>query len=428
MTRIVCAPPQQFPDRLPRDVEYISMYTASGQPGVDGSVGTDLVRRITRAGLSPSERAWDFLTFALAASAADVAISRKPTVDGWTRMMDLEVALCNPAPFAAIAPKLQAMLKFLTGDHWTLNFVQDGRQPPIAPDKYQRDYDADCVSLLSGGVDSLVGGIDLVSAGARPLFVSQMSRGDSDTQMKYAARLGAADRHFQWNHNISLRHETERSTRARSIVFFAFALLAAEKLLQQGLPDVTINVPENGFISLNIPLNAGRVGSLSTKTTHPIFMTELQAAWTALGFPVQLERPYAFKTKGEMLEDCQQRPLLGALVGESTSCGRFGYYNYTHCGRCVPCMVRRASFIRAQMRDTTQAYHFPQLARAGRKSGANDIGAAAAAVLRFEEHGVRHVTGGQLAFAPAAERAQYEGVVERGLGELGVLLRREGAL
>lgn len=427
MTRIVCAPPELLPDPLIDGVEYVAMYSASTQDDV-GKVGTGLIRELQRAGLSPSPEAWDFLTLALAVSAADLAVHRQPTVDGWTRMMDLEVALFHPAPFTGISQQLAGMLKFLTGDHWTLNFLNGGRAPPYAPTRYIFDYEADCVSLLSGGVDSLVGGIDLVHGGRQPLFVSQIARGDSDTQTQYARRLGAADRHLQWNQNIMLAHDTERSTRARSIVFFAFALLAAEKLLQQGMNEVVAVVPENGFISVNIPLNAGRVGSLSTKTTHPVFMEGMQAAWTALGFPVRLQRPYAFQTKGEMLENCQNRQLLEELVGASTSCGRFGYYGYRHCGRCVPCMVRRASFIRAGMQDTTQQYVFTQLATTGRENGANDIGAAAAAVLRLEDNGIRHLTAGQLAFAPAAQRAQYADVVSRGLAELGVLLRQQGVI
>lgn len=424
MSRVICMRPELIPDELSADVDYIAMYRSSGRSDVS-TVATGIQRGVRLAGICPDVRTWDFSTFALAVSAADLAVQRSSSADGWTRVIELTVTLVEPEPFSQIAVRLQEMLRFLTGDFWHLNFIEDGELPPLST--APRTFDADCVSLLSGGVDSLVGAIDLTQQGRRPLFVSQMAKGDSDTQVRYARRLGAAERHLQWNHNIKIVHPTERSTRGRSIVFFAFAALAVSALRNEVKP-VAVFVPENGFISLNVPLNAGRTGSLSTKTTHPVFLERLQSVWAALGLQAELVRPYAFKTKGELMAECLDQELLVELVGDSTSCGRFGYYNYTHCGRCVPCLVRRSSFLRAGISDTTERYHFPQLRIAGRRSGANDIGAVAAAVLRHEEFGVRRLTSGQLSFAASAERAEYEGVVSRGFSELGVLLRQEEVL
>lgn len=424
MTKVVCTPPDLVPAHLSEGAEYFSMFNSSSRQDVS-TVGTGVLRDIVKAGICTDVRTWDFATFALAVSAADLAVRRAPSEDGWTRVIELSVALVDPEPFAQLVPSLQEMLRFLTGDFWRISFNAGGTPAPVA--KAQKTFEADCVSLLSGGIDSLVGAIDLIRQGGRPLFVSQMARGDSETQVWYANQLGAAARHLQWNQNIRVVHPTERSTRGRSIVFFAFAALGASALAAEHQP-VKIFIPENGFISLNIPLNAGRAGSLSTKTTHPVFLDRLQKIWMALGLQVELVRPYAFKTKGELMAECLDQTMLANLVGNSTSCGRFGYYNYTHCGRCVPCLVRRASFLRAGLTDTTKAYHFTKLKTAGRKTGANDIGAVAAAVLRNGTLGVRRLTSGQLSFASRTDRPQYEGVVERGLNELGALLRQEKVL
>ncbi|MBW8363355.1 MAG: hypothetical protein K0M39_02230 [Rhizobium sp.] len=424
MSKVVCTSPDLIPKHLSEGVEYFAMFKSSGRKDVS-TVGTGVLRDVEIAGICPDVRTWDFTTFALAVSAADLAVPRASSADGWTRVIELSVALVEPEPFTQLVPALQEMLRFLTGDFWHLSFEAGGTPAPTST--APKSFDADCVSLLSGGVDSLVGAIDLTHQGRRPLFVSQMAKGDSDTQVRYAKKLGAADRHLQWNHNIRVVHSTERSTRGRSIVFFAFAALGASALAVKHQP-VTVFVPENGFISLNIPLNAGRAGSLSTKTTHPVFLERLQRVWTALGLQAELVRLYAFKTKGELMAECLDQTMLTGLIGESTSCGRFGYYNYTHCGRCVPCLVRRASFLKAGLPDTTEKYHFAKLAAAGRKKGANDIGAVAAAVLRNELLGVRRLTSGQLSFASPADRAQYEGVVARGLTELGALLRQEKVL
>jgi len=209
-------------------------------------------------------------------------------------------------------------------------------------------------------------------------------------------------------------------------VFFAFAALAADSHADAtGSNAVDVVVPENGLISLNVPLNAGRVGSLSTKTTHPVFMRRLQAIWSRLGIPASLQLPYAAVTKAEMMERCLDRPRLSELAGQSTSCGRYAVYGLQHCGRCVPCLVRRSAFLCSGIADTTpKAYHFTDLKAAQPERGANDVAAVAAAVMKVEESGVRAFTAGQFAaFASPIERVAFEGVVERGLAELGRLLR-----
>jgi hypothetical protein len=78
-----------------------------------------------------------------------------------------------------------------------------------------------------------------------------------------------------------------------------------------------------------------------TKTTHPQFIALMQELLDGLGVGVALELPYRFKTKGQMLQECRNQPLLEELASGTTSCGRFRTYNRTHCGRCVPCMIRK---------------------------------------------------------------------------------------
>lgn len=426
MSKVICTHKDLIPQALQPDVDYFSMYRTDGRGGVS-TVGTGLLREVLRSGLSPSVNAWDFLTLALAVNAADLAVVRAASADGWTRTIDLQVALVDPTPFLPVRAEIAEALRFLTGDFWQFDFVTGGEPPPRST--AVKTYDADCVSLLSGGLDSLVGALDLTALGQLPLLVSQIAKGDSPTQLRYARSVGGAGRHIQWNHNVKVVHPTERSTRGRSIVFFAFAALAADALAQQSVSRVTVYVPENGLISLNIPLNAGRAGSLSTKTTHPVFMTRLQGIWDALGIPGLLHRPYAYLTKGEMLCGCRDQPNLSLLSPASTSCGRFGHYGYRHCGRCVPCMVRRASFMRAGMADNTpKGYVFDNLSLSRPATGADDIGATARAVLSIQTVGAAAFSAGQFAFAPPNERREFEGVVQRGFAELGALLSSHGVL
>lgn len=428
MTRVFCGPKDCIPSQREFGVEYVSMFEHDGLADVS-TVGTALIRDILASGVSPSARSWDFLTLALAVNAADNVLERAPSADGWTRQIQLEVVLYEPEAYQPSITGIEEALRFLTGDFWTLSFVGGGYPPPRA--KAAVAFDSDCVCLLSGGLDSLVGALDQTEMGRRPLLVSQTAKGDKETQSLFASRLGGNDRHLQWNQNIRPKVEDiEGSTRARSIGFFAFAAVAADHLANSmtALPTpIEVFVPENGLISLNVPLNAGRVGSLSTKTTHPVFMARLQALWNALGIPAVLRLPYATMTKGEMMATCREPVVLREFASQATSCGRFVRNGYRHCGRCVPCLVRRASFVRAGLPDGT-TYVYPSLKGAQLENDPNDIGAVAAAVVKVERNGVRAFTAGQLSFAEPNRRREFEGVVERGLAELGVFLRQQKIL
>ena len=97
--------------------------------------------------------------------------------------------------------------------------------------------------------------------------------GDAENQRTFAKVMGGGLRHLQMNHNAGVpKPETPSSQRARSLIFIAYGVLAATTLKQYHAGgSVTLYVCENGFISINPPLTEMRLGSLSTRTTHPVF-------------------------------------------------------------------------------------------------------------------------------------------------------------
>ncbi|RWX44315.1 hypothetical protein H206_01834 [Candidatus Electrothrix aarhusensis] len=261
MRKIVCSPENLIPQQLEEDTKYFSMYSNPRRENV-GYFGSTLIKDVQRAGLRLAENVWDFNTIALAVVAADNSLTRKNSADGWTRQINLTVHVCNPSVWVPVKLELEKTLRFLTGDFWSLTFKEGGVSLPVHQNRQLNllgtsDYDEDCICLLSGGVDSLAGAIDLVTEGRSPIFVSQVVRGDADTQRTYAEKIRSESHHFQWNHNVHLPNdESEGSTRGRSIIFFAFAALAASAIQFQPGSPANIYVPENGFISLNIPLNS----------------------------------------------------------------------------------------------------------------------------------------------------------------------------
>jgi hypothetical protein len=285
------------------------------------------------------------------------------------------------------------------------------------------------VCLLSGGVDSLVGGIDTTFVGSRPVFVSQVAQGDSSRQRQFSQAIKQNLTHIQLTHAINPPGKAERSQRARSMVFLAYGVLAASVLPKaRNGETVDLLVPENGFISLNIPLTPLRLGSLSTRTTHPFFIRQIQQILDASGFPVRLSNPYQHKTKGEMLIECSDQNLLRQLVFQSTSCGRFGRHNFQHCGRCVPCLVRRAAMFRGGVTDTTHYRHDDLSIRDNQHRDFDEVRSATFAVLKVASVGIEGWGGGALNHALLGDISPYADVAGRGISEIRNFLEGVGVL
>lgn len=393
-----------------------------------GRIGATMRESIRRAGVRPNARAWDLLTVALSVAAADQACPRKKSPDGWTRDIQLEVALVDPGFWVARKASLESALGFLTGDFWRLSFADGGVRPLLHSRRRRRPLAGDSVCLLSGGVDSLVGGIDSVFANRRPVFVSQVARGDKERQRRFAAALSPSLAHLQLGHGIWVPGVAEKSQRARSIVFLAYGVLAASSLARHREGEVVdLLVPENGFISLNVPLTSLRLGSLSTRTTHPLFMRRIQELFDSCDLRVRLRNPYRLQTKGEMLSGCADQKLLETLVFDGTSCGRFARYKYAHCGRCVPCLVRRAAFLHWGKGDKT-TYRFLDLSLPDKAHrGFDDVRSAAYAGLQVERLGVEAWAGSAVSSVWLPETEPYIALLERGVGELSTFLKSVGA-
>ena len=286
----------------------------------------------------------------------------------------------------------------------------------------------DCISLLSGGLDSFIGSLDLAAAGKRPFAVSQIVLGDAENQRAFAKMIGGGLRHLQINHNADVPEpETPSSQRARSLIFIGYGVLAATTLKRYHAGDtVTLYVCENGFISINPPLTDLRLGSLSSRTTHPVFFGLLRQLFDAAGLRVRSENPYQLKTKGEMLRECADKKLLRAHASKTTSCGRYLIHGHMHCGRCVPCLVRRAAFRAAGMTDGTK-YVYSDLGRDDdQHAGFDDVRSVAMALAEVEADGLERWLGTALSTALLGDVAPLQAMVGRGLNELAALLKSYG--
>lgn len=403
----------------------IVLYGHADDPAY-GSVGAALKTKIVRSKLSPAPRAWDLLSVALAIVSTDLAGHRDRSPDGWTREFDLTISVVDAPFWNTNSALVEKLLAFLTTDRWTLRFMEGGILP--APERNPTFPDEDCVVLLSGGLDSYVGAIDLVSAGRRPFAVSQIVRGDADKQSSFAAEIGGGLRHLQFNHNADVPDsENPPSQRARSIVFLTYGVLVATTLARYHAgEDGTLYVCENGFIAINPPLTGGRLGSLSTRTAHPVVLSLIQQLLDAAGLRVRIVNPYRFKTKGEMLRECRDQALLEAHAFHTTSCARFKQFGYNHCGRCVPCLVRRAAFYAWKGEDLTY-YKYGNLALNDKDhAGFDDVRSALIGIAECGEVGITRWIGATLSSGLVADKEEMKRTVERGLDEMRALLTGMG--
>lgn len=359
-----------FPSPVSTEIRFIDGDRRLGY-GIGQTIG-----RLRERGIIPSETAIDLMLLAATATAADTRISRATeSQDSWTREIHLHIPVQDPALWSGAAPLIVRALNFLTGDRWGLYFRERHRRYATLIERRQDLAPApfDSVCLFSGGLDSFAGAIDLLANRRNPLFVSHYWDASTSSQELCAHRIGAAygpiePRHIRarigFPDNLVAGSAPEMTTRGRSFLFFALAALAASGLA--GRP--AIYVPENGLISLNVPLDPLRVGAWSTRTTHPFYMARWQEMLDALGIAGRIENPYRFRTKGEMLTQCANAELLRQHVADTISCSsvtkaRWQGLSLRHCGYCVPCLIRRASINAAFGNDPT-TYTIPDLAAA----------------------------------------------------------------
>jgi 7-cyano-7-deazaguanine synthase in queuosine biosynthesis len=408
-----------------KDALDVVLYSRADRP-TRGSAGAAIKEEIARTKLHAAARAWDFLSLALAVITADLAGHRTKSSDGWTRQFELEVAVADPVFWNTQGELVNRLLGFLTTDVWNVRFIAGGYSPK--PPSNPSLPGEQCVSLLSGGLDSFIGTLDLVAGGKRPFAVSQTVVGDAENQRTFAKLMGGGLRHLQINHNADVPNpETPSTQRARSLIFLAYGVLAATMLKRYHAGgEVTLYVCENGFISINPPLTDLRLGSLSTRTTHPVFFRLVHELFDTAGLRLRMENPYQLKTKGEMLKECADKKLLLPNACRTTSCGRFLIHGHKHCGRCVPCLVRRAAFVGAGMKDTT-AYVFKDLGRNDNDHARfDDVRAVAMALAEVDADGLERWLGTTLSTTLLGDVAPLQAMVERGLEELRALFKSYG--
>jgi len=321
------------------------------------------IKKLRKNGLYPTEDGIDILSLAVLVYFADTRISRDlHSQDNWTREIAIEIPVFNLQKWEPLAGLFARMLNFLTGDRWAISFIKRNEELSEKTKDNTHRSEFDAVSLFSGGMDSLIGAINHLENHNKIVLISHA--GDTYTKNAQKKLLACFRENYPdlcplyldlwmvFKKNIIIGGGIENSTRSRSFLFIAFGIFAISGMKKI----LNLEVPENGLIALNAPLDELRIGSHSTRTTHPFYLELWNQALNRLGIELSVQNPYWNKTKGEMADECLNKEFLLHIIHDSISCSspqkaRWSGSAPQHCGYCVPCIIRRAAMNKAFMEE-----------------------------------------------------------------------------
>lgn len=318
----------------------------------------------------------DLLEIACAVFAGDSSVPRGGDTragfgQAWRRDFGFSVAVARPDVWNRpdVRQALTEAVSFLTDDSVRFAFQQAARAPRAQPffdfGEGAAPFRADEVILFSGGLDSFAGALEALSGTAdNVLLVTHRSAQKAIPRQKVlgsylAQRFEGRVRHLQIRATRIGSTASESTQRSRSFMFTALGYVVARMF-----EATRLSFYENGVISHNLPINAGVVGTMATRTTHPLALRRLGRVLAlvrgATGSPrVSLGNPYAWLTKKEVLERIVRHEGQGQ-ISRTVSCTviRKQSRRLTHCGACSQCLDRRFAIVAAglEAHDPGDAY------------------------------------------------------------------------
>jgi 7-cyano-7-deazaguanine synthase in queuosine biosynthesis len=276
------------------------------------------------------------------------------------RIVSILMPVRHPEIWNLARKKLRQTVAFLTQDFFDIHFWKS--EEPADPAGPANRKTNQCVSLLSGGLDSFSGAKYLIEQNQSPVFVSHY------TGKPHASQEPLVD-FLRQKYKRRFKHcrvFVSKSTRKRAIRLphpsrqlavqlsrsFLFLSLATSVAVELGTKKIFIF--ENGPIAINAAISESRI---NTRTAHPRFLQLYrELVKLVFGLDIEISNPFVYRTKGEVVADISSgdfRPMIRV----ATSCwqtGRVGLiatrkgipkgqFKGHHCGECFPCILRRVA-------------------------------------------------------------------------------------
>jgi hypothetical protein len=308
----------------------------------------------------------DLVLIATAVYAADARVPRMTDSDvfgsKWRRDFRISVPVLEPELWSSgfVNLHLTRTLNHVTGDSFEFNFSKRrnrlSRQLNLPIGSRPDVEGSDVVVLFSGGLDSLAAAVMAVADKRHPLLVGHRPGNVIHSRQR---RVVNALRPSlpQWTFPIlGLKINSNRgsepkeySQRSRSFLFAALGAAACHAASVNEL-----YLCDNGVVSLNLPQSSQNVGTLLSRSTHPLFLSNAQELLRAV---LDLKE---FRITNTLLEMTRVDVLQSItniiepkIIQETASCAhpQRRTQHQPHCGTCTQCIDRRFSTIAAGMEE-----------------------------------------------------------------------------
>ncbi len=308
------------------------------------------------ANLSPIAR--DLLELAAVLYVADTSITRgKTDVYGrdWQRLIRIVMPVRQLHRWRKVGRLLSELVTYLSGDASISLDFRPHKRPKTGqgyldfPQSAPGFQGASRIGLFSGGLDSLGGVAEVAASGETPLLITHRSAPTrAELQVSLTRRLSEKKQCRLPSISVWItrrgQEAVDNAQRLRSFLYMSLAAVAAYELRTEKLSHC-----ENGITTFNLPLSDQRIGSRSTRTTHPkVIALFTQLALEVMDRTLSIENPFLFRTKREVVERLVE---LGCadMVGQTLSCTRTFAVEKTkrHCGICFQCLTRRFAVVAA---------------------------------------------------------------------------------
>lgn len=309
----------------------------------------------------------DWLELAVAVYLADRASLRGAAVQSqlncWKRLIKIKLAVRRIDVWSSeqIQSSLAELLNFFTDDEWVFEFVEldstvrDAKTQgklPLPPQQPPR------VALYSGGLDSFAGAAQQISADTEHSFIlvsgatHNTQKARQRKQVRGLRQLSKSKETIHLTASFGIKHsqsdavEEESSQRTRGFLFLTLGAIAA---LYAGVS--VLEVYENGIGAINLPYNATQVGTMNSRSVHPLGLMRMEyfvEKLTQKNF--QIVNPFLFQTKGEM---CKHSAVQNSaeIISLTFSCDKYPIQTAgkPQCGFCTSCQLRRLSLEAADL-------------------------------------------------------------------------------
>jgi 7-cyano-7-deazaguanine synthase in queuosine biosynthesis len=345
---------------------------------VGKSVGNIGLSITNGTGLSTdlSPQAQDLIEIAAYIYQSDRLVKRD--TDVWTRDLNYHVAVRDLDCWQELAPLLNRLTSFLSGDRIKFYFYAKRNDTNWIPKLPVPDGSFEGTCLYSGGMDSTSGLSWLMENKKKVVAISQYSNRLSD-RSSLLSDLGNAGglkmpligfrlvprrtRVIKGDSSLPIAPlaDVDFTWRLRTFFYLAMSAATADAL---GLENVYMF--ENGILAHNLPFDPYVIGARSTRHAHPTFLELSQELFeTLFERKVTIVNPFQFYTKGFEAERLKELTMAfgrdPSLVARTNSCwyfpnmvARLAYSSkrkITHCGGCMPCKIRRLAVCEANLRE-----------------------------------------------------------------------------